>query len=45
MPVKTTASAKAAHLGFIFIPLLHWYDEDGKRHDAKDVYPEILSDA
>ena len=24
---------------------LHWYDEDGTRHDAKDVYPEIRSDA
>jgi len=23
---------------------LHWYDEDGGRHDAKDVYPEIRSD-
>ena len=24
---------------------LHWYDEDRTRHDAKDVYPEIRSDA
>ena len=23
---------------------LHWYDEGGKRHEAKDAYPEIRSD-
>ncbi len=23
---------------------LNWYDEGGKRHEAKDAYPEIRSD-
>jgi CDGSH iron-sulfur domain-containing protein 3 len=23
---------------------LYWYDEDGKRNEAKDVYPEMRSD-
>ena len=23
---------------------LHWYDEDGKRHAAKETYPDIRSD-
>jgi len=23
---------------------LHWYDEGGKRHEAKDAYPEMRSD-
>ncbi len=23
---------------------LHWYDESGKRHEAKDAYPGIRSD-
>ena len=23
---------------------LHWYDEDGKRHDAQGSYPEMRSD-